>query len=747
MTRNGPRTQSPTLRSGRADRPRKRSSRYTAQISSAASQKIAFACGAGARPCRRLQFRRSNILAGGFRMSVVDQLWILVCAALVFLMQIGFMCVEAGITRSKNNINVAIKNLTDFLIAFLLYCIIGFGIMFGPGIGGVFGQPTGLDITNPEMVTTLIFQAMFCGTAATIISGAVAERCAFVGYIAITVVMALLIYPVFGHWAWADNAAGEAGWLRSIGFYDFAGGGVVHALGGAVALAAILVVGPREGRFLESGGARRFNGSNLPQTMLGVFLLWLGWLGFNGGSVGGFEPAVSLVLLNTMLGGSSGAIAALAISWSVDRKPSAFLGMNGALGGLVAITAGADLFNPVAAVAVGVTGGLLVYVGDRLLERWSIDDAVGAVPVHLFNGIWGLVAAAIFGTAHITTATGMLSQLAVQILGAVVLLVYCFGLSFLLLKVIDRFMPLRVTQHIETIGLNVGEHGANTDLNELLEVMQRQARERDLSMRAPQSPFTEIGQIGLFYNSVMFELDKAFKHLSRQSKELEDTLTQKDRLLESILPKAVAERMRAGEDQIVDQVSDATVVFVDIVDFTSFSQEVQPHESINLLRNLFGSYDEVIHKYDLEKIKTIGDCYMFVAGLHDANGDHCSIAIEAALDVLFETRQTSTRLERDLQVRIGVHSGPLVAGVVGELRFVYDLWGSTVNLANRIEEAGKGNEITVSQAVIDRVGSDFLYERAGRPRLRGVGPTVLYVIRGRRTTLARRKAAMKDVAE
>lgn len=680
-------------------------------------------------------------------MSAIDQVWLLVCAALVFLMQIGFMCVEAGITRSKNNINVAIKNLTDFSIAFLLYCLIGFGMMYGTSLGGLIGQPKGLDLTNPEIVTTLIFQAMFCGTAATILSGAVAERCAFVGYIVITLVMALLIYPVFGHWVWGEAAAGPMGWLRSLGFYDFAGGGVVHALGGAVALAAILVVGPREGRFLESGGARRFNGSNLPQTMLGVFLLWLGWLGFNGGSVGGFEAGVSLVVLNTLLGGAAGAVTALSVSWAINRKPSAFLGMNGALGGLVGITAGADLFHPSAAVAVGAIGGTLVYAGDRLLERWRIDDAVGAVPVHLVNGIWSLLAVAVFGAAQLPAATGMLSQVPVQLLGAGVLLLYCFGFSFVLFKAIDRVLPLRVSHHVETIGLNVGEHGANTDLNELLEVMQRQARERDLSLRAPQSPFTEIGQIGLFYNSVMFELDKAFTHLRRQSKELEETLSQKDRLLESILPKAVAERMRAGENQIVDQVSDATVVFVDIVDFTSFSHEVDPHESINLLRTLFGAYDEVIHRYEMEKIKTIGDCYMFVAGLHESQTDHCSIAIEAALDLLFETRQVSITLGREVQVRIGVHSGPLVAGVVGELRFVYDLWGSTVNLANRIEEAGKGNQVTVSQAVIDRVGSEFVYERAGRPRLRGVGPTVLYVIRGRATDLKRHGRVASGVAQ
>lgn len=342
------------------------------------------------------------------------------------------------------------------------------------------------------------------------------------------------------------------------------------------------------------------------------------------------------------------------------------------------------------------------------------------------------MAVAIFGAAQVAGSSNVLDQLAIQLLGAGVLLIYCFGLSFLLLKTIDRVLPLRVSHHVETIGLNVGEHGANTDLNELLEVMQRQARERDLTLRAPQSPFTEVGQIGLFYNAVMYELDKAFSRMETQAHDLEKALTDKERLLDSILPTVIAERMRAGENEIVDQVSDATVVFVVIVDFTSYTMEVNPSESISLLRALFGSYEKVIKDYGLEKIKTIGDCYMFVAGLHNSESDHCGTAIEAALDLLFETRQTSTTLGRENRVRIGVHSGPLVAGVVGELRFVYDLWGSTVNLANRIEEAGKGNEITVSQAVIDRIGNHFHYDRAGRLRLRGVGPTVLYVVRGRR---------------
>ena len=674
-------------------------------------------------------------------MSAVDQVWVILCTILVFMMQAGFMCVEAGITRSKNNISVALKNISDLSVSVLLYWALGYGLMYGASMNGLvgttlFGFAT-LDASGAYVL--FIFQAMFCGTAATIVSGAVAERCAFHGYLLITVLTVALIYPVFGHWAWASDAAGNrAGWLGQAGFHDFAGSGVVHAVGGGVALAAVLVIGPREGRFLESGQPRRFNGSNLPMTMLGVLLLWFGWFGFNGGSALGITPRVPALLLNTLVGGASGVLTGLAVSWFIEKKPSVFYGMNGALAGLVAITASCDLIGVREALLIGIGGGLIAFFGDRALERLRIDDVVGAVSVHFMSGLWGLVAVALFGADALgTTVT---EQLGAQMLGVVALCLYAATLPFALLWLLDRVIPLRVTQHIEAIGLNVGEHGANTDLNELFDVMQRQARDRDLSTRAPQSPFTEVGQIGLFYNSVLFELEQSFDRVQQQQKALATALDQKSRLLESILPKRIAARMDAGDTQIVDQVADATVVFVDIVDFTKFAATATPEQSITLLRDLFSKFDAVIGRYGLEKIKTIGDSYMFVAGVTTELPDHCAAAVDAAIEVLFETRQMGLSLDRDLQVRIGIHSGPLVAGVVGNLRFVYDLWGTTVNMASRIEEAGKPGKISVSQAVIERVGEEFVYERQQRVRLKGIGPTILFSIEGRRSRVRGSKA-------
>ncbi len=635
------------------------------------------------------------------------------------------MCVEAGITRTKNNISVAIKNLTDLSIALVVFWFVGYGMMFGASLGGWIGMTNfaGQSLTSDQHVH-FIFQAMFCGTAATIIAGAVAERCSFYGYVIITCITAILIYPLFGHWAWAASPDGApAGWLAEVGFHDFAGSGVVHGVGGGVALAAILVIGARDGRFMKNGKARRFNGSNLPLTMLGVLLLWFGWFGFNGGSALGLTANVPGLLTNTLLSGAAAVLASLGVTWIALGQPKVFYGMNGGLGGLVSITAACNIVSPIEAILIGAVGGGLVFAADITMEKFEVDDAVGAVPVHLACGIWGLLAAGLF-SAEVPLMS--------QALGVLVLLAFAVGVPFALLSGINMLYPFRVSQHVEQIGLNVGEHGANTDLNELFEIMQRQARERDLTLRAPQSPFTEVGQIGLFYNSVIYELEQSSDRIKRNHDTMVAAMDSKNRLLESVLPKGIAKRMNEGEDQIVDQFTDATVVFADVVDFTRFAMEKDPSVSMHLLRDLFARFDAVVNRYDLEKIKTIGDCYMFVAGTPNARGDHCEAAVDAALDLLFETNQMAIALGQDLNIRIGLHSGPLVAGVVGDHRFVYDLWGSTVNIASRLEETGKPGKITVTDAVVDRLRDQYNFQRQGRARLRGVGPTVLYSIESRK---------------
>lgn len=666
-------------------------------------------------------------------MSLTDQLWVLLCAALIFIMQAGFMCVEAGSTRSKNNISVALKNVTDLSISLLIFWLFGNGLMYGASAWGLIGTtdffPNAFD--DQGMYIVFIFHAMFCGTAATILSGTLAERVSFHGYVIITIITVGLIFPLFGHWVWAKDSLGNAvGWLGALGFYDFAGAAVVHSVGGGVALAAAMVIGPRDGRFLQAGQPRRFNGSNLPLSMLGVLLIWFGWIGFNGGSSLSFDNSVPKSIMNTFISGAAGVVAALGISWSTTGKANVFSGMHGALAGLVAITACSNIVDTREAFVIGAIGGAIAHYGDLLLEKLHIDDAVNAVPVHLFAGAWSVIAVAIFGADSL--GTSVQSQFLSQCIGLLVIAIFAVALPFGLIWLVDRIIPLRVSLHIETIGLNVGEHGANTDLNELFEVMKRQARDRDLNVRAPQSPFTEVGQIGLFYNSVIFELEQSFGRIEAKETELRTALEENENVLNRILPKSVAKRMKNGEDQIVDQISDATVVFIDIVDFTKMSVTTPPRESMELLEDIFGRYDAVISKYELEKIKTIGDSYLYVGGVTTDQKDHCAAAVDAALEILFETQQLGIKSGRELKVRIGIHSGPLVAGLVGELRFVYDLWGTTVNIAAHVESASKPGIVTVSEAVIERIGREFNYERQARVRLKGVGPTILYKITGRR---------------
>ncbi|MBE9129655.1 MULTISPECIES: ammonium transporter [unclassified Coleofasciculus] len=444
---------------------------------------------------------------------MIDILWLLVCSGLVFLMQPGFMCLESGLTRSKNSINVAIKNLADFGISVALFWAFGYAIMFGVSQLGWIGSTNFLVKIEsaPELAAFFLFQAMFCSTATTIVSGAVAERMKFRAYLFLACLISGLIYPLFGHWAWNGvNARIHTGWLGQLGFVDFAGSTVVHSIGGWVSLASLLIIGARAGRFPADRPSRKIHGSNLPLSVLGVMLLWFGWLGFNGGSTLRLTEQVAGIMGHTILAGVAGMIAAVVIGWKHHQVPDVKLLLNGSLAGLVSVTASCHAVTTPFAVLIGAMGGAVMILVSNLLEHWKIDDAVDAVPVHLGAGVWGTLAVALFGEPELlNTGLSRISQVGVQLLGIIVAGIWAFGLTYLLLLITNRFFPLRVSLEDEQIGLNISEHRAKTEIYDLFQVMEAQAQTQDLSLRVPVEPFTEVGQIAQCYNQVMDALEDA----------------------------------------------------------------------------------------------------------------------------------------------------------------------------------------------------------------------------------------------
>lgn len=478
--------------------------------------------------------------------SLLDTAWVLLCSGLVFLMQAGFTCLESGLTRSKNSINVAIKNLIDIGLSVLLFWAFGYALMFGLTQAGWIGSTGFLGSTEvtPQLIAFFIFQAMFCGTATTILSGAVAERINFKGYAIMVILLSGLIYPVFGHWAWNGLADGvKTGWLGSWGFIDFAGSTVVHSVGGWISLAAVLVIGPRTGRFVAGTRPNKIPGSNMSLAVLGVFLLWLGWFGFNGGSTLSLNDRVPGIILNTILAGSAGSTAVLLFDWRTFGRFQVEFLMNGVLAGLVAVTASAPFVSPASAIVIGAVGGLVMMAVEQMLEKFNIDDAVGAIPVHLGAGIWGTLAVAIFGNLSLMgTGLTRLEQAGVQIMGIMACALWAFGLGYLLINIINRRRPLRVSLDDEHIGLNVSEHGATTEILDFLKAMERQAATGDITVRIPVEPFTEIGQIAALYNKVLDALQKAILTTEAVVRDIQDGIVtfSKEGVLTSFNPGAEA---------------------------------------------------------------------------------------------------------------------------------------------------------------------------------------------------------------
>ena len=473
--------------------------------------------------------------------SFVDTLWVIDCAILVFIMQAGFMCVESGLSRHKNSINVALKNAADFGVSVVVFWLFGFGLMFGKSFNGFFGTDLFFFATDvSEYQTYFVFQAMFVATAATIISGAVAERLKFVGYLVMTVFATGIIYPIVGHWAWSSSYLGEAmnkGWLAAIGFVDFAGSTIVHSVGGWIALSGVLILGPRIGKYSEANKGK-FTGSSFPLAVLGTLILWFGWFGFNGGSNGGMDEAVPLILINTFLSAAFGLLTSLIISFLVFKKPDPFYVILGPLAGLVSITAACNSVNSIVAIIIGIIGTIIAIIVNELLEKKEIDDVVGAVPVHLAAGVWGTMAVGIFSNLE-TLGTGLtrIEQIKVQIIGVVVIGAFSFISSYVFFRVLNYFYPLRVSPIHEELGLNIAEHGAVSVEHDLISILDKQSKSGDLKVRGPQDPFTAGGVIGLYYNKLMSKLEESEAERNQWRERISKEVNLAVKVQENFLPK------------------------------------------------------------------------------------------------------------------------------------------------------------------------------------------------------------------
>jgi Amt family ammonium transporter len=389
-----------------------------------------------------------------------DYVWTLVAAMFVFFMQAGFAMVEAGFTRAKNAVNIMMKNLMDFSMGSIIYWAFGFGLMFGVSKTGFFGT-TGFFLSDfevggdPWILAFWMFQVVFAATAATIVSGAMAERTKFSGYLIYSAVVTGLIYPIFGSWAWGGLFNG-GGWLEALGFIDFAGSTVVHSVGGWAALAGAIVLGPRLGKYTKEGDVKPILGHNIPLAAIGVFILWLGWFGFNPGSTTAASKDISMIFVNTNLAAAAGAIMAMMVSWLKFGKPEVGMSLNGALAGLVGITAGCANVTPSSAIVIGATAGVIVVFSVLFFDKIRIDDPVGAISVHGVCGAWGTLAAGIFNIEGMT-----MGILGVQLTGIAACFLWTFPMAYLLFKLIDITIGLRVSKEEELEGLDATEHGGN----------------------------------------------------------------------------------------------------------------------------------------------------------------------------------------------------------------------------------------------------------------------------------------------
>ena len=513
----------------------------------------------------------------------MNLLWILIATAMVLLMQGGFTALESGVTRQKNTINVAAKNMVDFVAAVLTFFLVGYALMFGSSASGWVGTDgfALTDLSKPSDYAFWAFQAAFVGTAATIVSGAVAERCRFSAYILISIAVSAFIYPVSGHWIWADG-----GWLSEMGFVDFAGSTVVHSLGAWIGLAGALVLGPRLGRFNEDGSANEIPGHSLVLAVIGVLVLWFGWFGFNGGSELAANDAVPLIIVNTMLSAAAGGATCFLISFLRHPVVNVERLINGVIGGLVAVTAGAALLEPWSAVSIGVLGGFVTYASDWALLELRVDDPVRVVPAHGFSGAAGTIALAVLAPTDALPTGSVLSQLWVQVAGVTAVAIWGLGCGLLLFMGLRGLGVLRVSAEGEQQGLNVHEHGTKSTLLDAAQALQSVSRatsggQANLSLRIPAEPNSEAGEIADITNKLLGSLDDTVSGLREKATSA----------------RAAAESMDAMSATIADEVSTQSEEMTTIA--RSISETATSVEEVSASASQTATTSDIIYQSSL----------------------------------------------------------------------------------------------------------------------------------------------------
>jgi Amt family ammonium transporter len=452
--------------------------------------------------------------------KTLDIIWLIVAAALVFFMQAGFCFLETGLVRKKNSLNVAVKNITDMMVAIIIYGAVGYAFMFGSSSGGFIGTDGFFlnGVTDPYDLSFFVFQAMFAGTVATVVSGAVAERMQFGGYVIMALILAAFVYPVAGHWVWSGD-----GWLAQQGFIDFAGSTVVHSVGAWVALAGVMILGPRKGRFNEDGTVNDLTGHDLLLTTIGVFILWMGWFGFNGGSTLAADESIAPVVVNTVIAAAAGGVANLMLSSLTSTMIRIERILNGVLGGLVAITAGVGVVDTHGAIILGASGGMIAHYGYVFItDVLKLDDPVSAIPVHGFAGAWGTIALVLV-MPDSALSMDRVDQLLVQFEGVIVIGIWSFISGLILFSALKFVGRLRVDEEHEDIGLNVAEHGARTAWLDTLNAMNTVMENRDLTTRIDIEVGSEAGEVANLFNKLMDSFAANIQQMKVNSDDVEQT--------------------------------------------------------------------------------------------------------------------------------------------------------------------------------------------------------------------------------